>query len=241
RRTCCQEGLQVAEDETKLKKECIERINEECLKKQSEIAGKIYEELSGAKGGKVIVLEAPTGAGKTEVIASVYLYQWLDENWFAGRLMWVEPTHALLSQMKERLEIYVDELKRKPNACRASLLRVGEDHGDVVDKAFLYAATITLTTVDSLAYGYAAKRVQSWVEVGIRTGRYTLPAGLITNSLVVFDEAHLIQDEVFLGPRILSKILCSITKAGGLAILTSATLPTELVKFLENECDTEFR
>jgi CRISPR-associated endonuclease/helicase Cas3 len=214
---------------------CAKNINEECLKEQSKIAKEIYEEIAEAKTGKVVILEAPTGAGKTEIISSVYLYQWLNKSWFAGRLFWVEPTHALLSQMRERLQVYIDALKNELKV----IPRVGEDHGDVVDKAFLYAATITLTTIDSLAYGYVAKRVLSWVEMGTSTGRYTLPAGLITNSLVVLDEAHLIQDEVFLGPRVLSKIICSVVKAGGLVVLASATLPTKLVELFKGECDVD--
>jgi CRISPR-associated endonuclease/helicase Cas3 len=64
------------------------------------------------------------------------------------------------------------------------------------------------------------------------------------NSLIILDEAHLIQDEVFLGPRVLSHVLCSIVNAGGLVILSTATLPTaiknELSKCIEGtvtECE----
>ncbi|MGB9622794.1 MAG: CRISPR-associated helicase Cas3', partial [Candidatus Bathyarchaeia archaeon] len=214
-------------------KKCVQDINEEYLERESEIAEKIYYELSSSDKGKLIILKAPTGAGKTEILSSVFLYQWLVGEWFAGRLFWIEPTHALLRQMKDRLNIYVGSLKNKTSSIPPS---VSEDHGDVINKTFLYTSVITLTTIDSLVYGYVAKRIQSWVEEGVETGRYTLPAGLITNSLAVFDEAHLIQDEAFFGPRIIQKVLCSMIKAGGLVIFASATLPSKLIEFIEEEC-----
>jgi len=223
------------EREGKNKAYCRGRINLDFLNKQAEIAGKITDEFVNADNGKLIILKAPTGSGKTEILSSIFLSQWRINKWFAGRLFWVEPTHALLSQMRSRLELYA----------KIADLRVDEDHGDVLNKTFLYTAPITLTTIDSLVYGYIAKRVETWIErEGFEMGRYTLPAGLIMNSLIILDEAHLIQDEVFLGPRVLSHVLCSIVNAGGLVILSTATLPTaiknELSKCIEGtvtECE----
>ncbi len=214
---------------------CRSRINSDFLNKQAEIASKITDEFINANGGKLIILKAPTGSGKTEILSSIFLSQWRINKWFAGRLYWVEPTHALLSQMKSRLELYA----------KIADLHVDEDHGDVLNKTFLYTAPITLTTIDSLVYGYIAKRVETWIErEGFETGRYTLPAGLIMNSLIILDEAHLIQDEVFLGPRVLSHVLCSIVNAGGLVILSTATLPTaiknELTKCVERNAVIEY-
>ena len=219
-----------SEREGKDREYCRNKINHGFLSKQADVASKITDEFINANGGKLIILKAPTGSGKTEILSSVFLSQWRINKWFAGRLYWVEPTHALLSQMRSRLELYA----------KIADLHVDEDHGDVLNKTFLYTAPITLTTIDSLVYGYIAKRVEAWIErEGFETGRYTLPAGLIMNSLIILDEAHLIQDEVFLGPRVLSHVLCSIVNAGGLVILSTATLPTaiknELSKCIENE------
>ena len=222
-----------SEGEGKDKEYCRNKINHGFLSKQADVASKITDELINANSGKLIILKAPTGSGKTEILSSVFLSQWRINKWFAGRLYWVEPTHALLSQMRSRLELYA----------KIADLHVDEDHGDVLNKTFLYTAPITLTTIDSLVYGYIAKRVETWIErEGFETGRYTLPAGLIMNSLIILDEAHLIQDDVFLGPRVLSHVLCSIVNAGGLVILSTATLPTaiknELSKCIEGT-DTE--
>jgi CRISPR-associated endonuclease/helicase Cas3 len=215
------------EREGKDREYCKNRINHSFLSNQADVANKITDELINANSGKLITLKAPTGSGKTEILSSVFLSQWRINKLFAGRLFWVEPTHALLGQMRSRLELYA----------KIADLHVDEDHGDVLNKTFLYTAPITLTTIDSLVYGYIAKRVETWIDRGAETGRYTLPAGLIMNSLIILDEAHLIQDEVFLGPRVLSHVLCSIVNAGGLVILSTATLPTaiknELSKCIE--------
>jgi CRISPR-associated endonuclease/helicase Cas3 len=224
-----------SEGEGKDKEYCRNKINHGFLSKQADVASKITDELINANSGKLIILKAPTGSGKTEILSSIFLSQWRINKWFAGRLYWVEPTHALLSQMRSRLELYA----------KIADLHVGEDHGDVLNKTYLYTAPITLTTIDSLVYGYIAKRVETWIErEGFETGRYTLPAGLITNSLIILDEAHLIQDEVFLGPRVLSHALCSIVNAGGLVILSTATLPTaiknELTKCVERNAVIEY-
>jgi len=215
------------EREGKDREYCKNRINHSFLSNQADVANKITDELINANSGKLITLKAPTGSGKTEILSSVFLSQWRINKLFAGRLFWVEPIHALLGQMRSRLELYA----------KIADLHVDEDHGDVLNKTFLYTAPITLTTIDSLVYGYIAKRVETWIDRGAETGRYTLPAGLIMNSLIILDEAHLIQDEVFLGPRVLSHVLCSIVNAGGLVILSTATLPTaiknELSKCIE--------
>ena len=222
------------EREGKDREYCKNRINHSFLSNQADVANKITDELINANSGKLITLKAPTGSGKTEILSSVFLSQWRINKLFAGRLFWVEPTHALLGQMRSRLELYA----------KIADLHVDEDHGDVLNKTFLYTAPITLTTIDSLVYGYIAKRVETWIDRGAETGRYTLPAGLITNSLIILDEAHLIQDEVFLGPRVLSHALCSIVNAGGLVILSTATLPTaiknELTKCVERNAVIEY-
>lgn len=210
------------------------KIDNELLNLQENIASKIYDTaLSLERKGLLILLRAPTGAGKSETILSPFLWQWFRKDFFSPRVYVVEPVHALLRQFRDRIQSYVDGLKLK--------LPVGEDHGEVIKDTFLYTSTITLTTIDAYIYGYVAKRAKVWRTRGDAvTGRYTMPAGLITSSLSIFDEAHLIQDEMFLGPRLLSRILCYLVSSGAIIIISSATLPTYLEKLLIDKCSGDF-
>ncbi|QXJ32140.1 CRISPR-associated helicase Cas3' [Saccharolobus shibatae] len=198
-------------------------VDENRLELQSKLAKKIFDETNE---GKLFLLNLPTGIGKTEIFLAPFLYQFRINEFFAGRMYIVEPNHALLRQIRDRIENYTRNIGEI----------VGEDHGDVENPSFLYTAPITLTTIDSFAYGFLAKRVNKWWQFGYETGRYTLPVGLMGNSYIVFDEAHLIQDSVFLSPRVMGKIICNLVNSGAIVIFSSATLPKALRERLTNEC-----
>ncbi|MEM4847491.1 MAG: CRISPR-associated helicase Cas3', partial [Thermosphaera sp.] len=70
---------------------------------------------------------------------------------------------------------------------------------------------------------------------GVITGRYSTPAGLQALSYTVLDEAHLIQDEAYVGPRIIQRIVASLVCSGGVVVISSATLPDTLQNQVENE------
>lgn len=199
------------------------RIDERLLKMQENIANNIYEE---ANSGKLFLLRMPSGKGKTEIFVSPFLYQFKKDEFFAGRMFIIEPVHALLIQMRERIKKYVQGLD----------IPVGEDHGEVESPTYLYTAPITLTTIDSFAYGFLAKRIMKWTEYNYETGRYILPVGIIANSYIVFDEAHLIQDSVFLSPRVMGKIICNLVNSGSIVVFSSATLPNKILDRLTSEC-----
>jgi len=202
------------------------RVDSAHLEAQAKVAEGIFSSLASASSGRLVVLMGPTGSGKTEVFSAVYIAQWVRGEWFAGRLFVVEPVHALLRQMRDRLSLYG----------RLFGVAVGEDHGEAASPRFLYSAPVTLTTVDSYAYGYLAKRVDKWPSGGSVTGRFTMPVGVMAHAVSVFDEAHLVQDEVFLGPRALARIVCSLVKAGAHVILSTATLPPAVLREFEARC-----
>ncbi|MGC8987905.1 CRISPR-associated helicase Cas3' [Infirmifilum sp.] len=200
------------------------RVDEERLKLQADLAKRIYD---GTDEGRLFLMTLPTGTGKTEAFLAPYFFQFVKGEFFAGRMFLVEPTHALLSQMRERVELY---------ASIFSGVSVGEDHGDVDRATYLYTAPITLTTIDSFAYGFLAKRVHEWWKQGYRTGRYSLPVGFMGNAYIIFDEAHLIQDSVFLSPRVMGKIICNLVNSGAIVVFSSATLPKAVLDRLTRDC-----
>lgn len=195
------------------------RADEERLRRQLEVADAIM------KSEEVVVLKAPTGFGKTEAWLAPFLSQWEIGEWFAPRMYIVEPVHALLRQMRERVEVYVSAVGR-------GSITVGEDHGEILRPTYLYAGVVTLTTVDSLVYGYLAQRVyRPWR--GVRKGYYTFPAGLLATSYIVFDEAHLIQDDAYLGPRIFGKVVCDLASVGAKIVVSTATISRAFLKYLD--------
>jgi len=205
-------------------------LNEEVLNLQLTFANKILESVKEERG-ILAFLNAPTGFGKTEAFVAPFLYSYLnDRKVFAPRMYIVEPMHALLKQFSERSQVYIKALYLN------SLLDVGEDHGNVTSRTYLYTAPITLTTLDSYAYGFLAKRVETYkFSPGLITGRYSMPAGIQSLSYTVLDEAHLIQDEAYVGPRIIRRIVASLVCSGGVVVISSATLPDILRNQIKNE------
>lgn len=200
---------------------------DDLVKRQVELVKQILD-LSKLQKGALIVLKGPTGSGKTEVFVTPFLYSFYYHQPIAPRMYLVEPMHALISNFKERLNVYINALALDNE------LAIGEDHGSVTTKTFLYTAPITITTVDSYAYGYLAKRVETFKQGDAITGRFTMPAGLQALSYTVFDEAHLIQDEAFVGPRVMSRIIASLTCSGSIVVLSSATLPIAVLDEYKN-------
>ncbi|MBP1356980.1 MAG: DEAD/DEAH box helicase [Sulfolobus sp.] len=190
------------------------KINEEKLRNQAQIAEQIWREIEKNDSGKLFVFRAPPGYGKTEVFSSLIIKNFLQDEWYFPKAYIVEPTHALLTQMKDRLEKSISTFQLND-------IFVSEDHGELVYPSYLYSGTVMVTTVDAYVYGYVAKRVKNG---GGESGRFSMPVGLEVNSLTVFDEIHLIQDEAYLGPNVMSKIICPLVKAGGYVLLNSATI-----------------
>ncbi|WP_062662177.1 CRISPR-associated helicase Cas3' [Aeropyrum camini] len=189
-------------------------VDEALLNSQARATEEICRVAYESPGG-VVFLEAPTGAGKTEVFMASLLASFASKRPIAARGFLVEPMHSILEAMVDRLKASI------------KILGVSEDHGETVQPTFLYTAPITVTTPDTYFYGFAASRVyRILTREGVETGRFSMPVGLQATSYTVFDEAHLVQDEVFLSPRLLSLVVAALARAGGLIVVSSATLPS---------------
>ncbi|HIP88827.1 MAG TPA: CRISPR-associated helicase Cas3', partial [Thermococcus paralvinellae] len=178
------------------------------------------------EGGKVVI-EVPTAGGKTEAAIFPYLYQIVSGDWKVPRLIYVLPTRSLVEKQAERIrKLLVKVLQLKgfgeETASTMSRKMVQIEYGLTETHAFL--GFILLTTWDAFLYGLAAHRT-----VG---SRFTFPAGAIAESLVVFDEVQMYQDEVLYMPRLIGLVIEKLSEANVPLVFMTATLPTELKRML---------
>ncbi len=182
---------------------------------------------------KSVILQAPTGAGKTEAALHPYI-QCLEQggDWLPRTCLYATPMRVLSNQFytkfRERVqsidqrrgtrltEIY-DKLKREPVS-----LQTGEQPLDPQ-----WEALLTFCTIDQLLASFLA------VPYGVDGGRLNLNVGAIVGSYLVFDEFHLyplVKEGVdILGARTTTltmlRMLSSVTRF----VLMTATFSTTLV------------
>ncbi|AAB98371.1 ATP-dependent RNA helicase, putative [Methanocaldococcus jannaschii DSM 2661] len=177
-------------------------------------------------GGRVVI-EIPTAGGKTEAAIIPYLYQFISNDWKVPRLIYVLPTRSLVEKQVERIRNYIKKIleikgysKDKVEELAKKIVQV--EYGLEETHAFL--GFVVLTTWDTFLYGLAAHRT-----VG---DRFTFPCGAIAQSLVVFDEIQMYQDESLYMPRLIGLVVKRLVEANVPLVFMTATLPTELKKIL---------
>lgn len=127
-----------------------------------------------------VVLQAPTGAGKTYGAIFPFLYAKEHGIPFADRLIYALPQRtlavALYTQVKDLLH----------KSEKLSALEVKIQTGAMPEDS-LFEADVVFTTIDQLLSAYIG------VPVSLPRKRANLPAGAILGSYVVFDEFHLLE------------------------------------------------
>jgi CRISPR-associated endonuclease/helicase Cas3 len=193
------------------------------------------------KEKKSVILQAPTGAGKTDAALLPYA-QCLEENgdWLSCTCLYATPMRVLSNQFYEKFreriarldktrgtrltEIY-DKLKREPVS-----LQTGEQPNDPQLEALL-----TFCTIDQLLASFLA------VPYGVDGGRLNLNIGAVISSYLVLDEFHLYpllkEDVDILGARTTAltmlRLLNSVTRFVLMTATFSTTLIDELAKLLD--------
>jgi CRISPR-associated endonuclease/helicase Cas3 len=160
---------------------------------------------------KPLLVRLPAGYGKTVIGELPLVYQAVNDDWsFSRGLTYVLPTRALTHDVADRLS---------ENLCKFGIIDIKELHGES-DAADFYA-DVSVATFDTFLYAFAR-----------RTHDYHLerPAGVIATSYVVFDEAHMLQDEYLYSHNVMSKVLSSLNEAGVPMMIMTATMP----KIIEN-------
>lgn len=162
-----------------------------------------------------LLLQAPTGSGKTESVIAPFLSQFIENNFnIAPRMIYVLPMRVLVNNIASRIEKYISKV--------SPYISVEIQHGDAPNAPF-FIADIIVTTLDQFLYGFARASEQ--------VGRHIdIPAGSIASSIVVFDEAHMYRDGfTFSIMRALMEILYESRIP---FVLMTATMPKSLKESL---------
>jgi len=182
-------------------------------------------------GGKVVI-EVPTAGGKTEAALMPFLAEAYNGTWAVSRLIYVLPTRSLVEKQAERIRKLLAKVlklkgKSEKEARELAERLVTVEYGLEPTHAFL--GWVVVTTWDAFLYGLAAHRT-----VG---RRFTFPAGAIAQSLVVFDEVQMYQDESLYMPRLLSLVVNQLSEVNVPVVVMSATIPSELRKMIAKDSE----
>ncbi|NJE30782.1 CRISPR-associated helicase Cas3' [Thermococcus sp. 18S1] len=184
------------------------------------------------KNGGKVVIEVPTAGGKTEAAVIPFLAEAHNGTWAVSRLIYVLPTRSLVEKQAERIRKLLTEVlklkgKSEEEAKKLTEKLVTVEYGLEQTHAFL--GWVVVTTWDAFLYGLAAHRT-----VG---RRFTFPAGAIAQSLVVFDEVQMYQDEGLYMPKLLSLVVRQLSEANVPVVVMSATIPTPLRRMIVGESE----
>jgi CRISPR-associated endonuclease/helicase Cas3 len=194
-----------------LELEYMEKVNIRLREFQKKAIETFFSEVLNKVKPKPLFVRLPTGYGKTIIGESPLVYQAINDDWSISRgLTYVLPTRALTHDVADRLF---------GDLCKFGITDIKELHGES-DTTDFYA-DVSVATFDTFLYAFAR-----------RTHDYHLerPAGVIATSYVVFDEAHMLQDEYLYSHNVMSKVLSSLNEAGVPTIIMTATMP----KIIEN-------
>ncbi len=128
--------------------------------------------------GKSVILQAPTGAGKTRAALYPYLHSWQFQNHFPRKCIYSVPMRVLANQFEaEYAELaerygFVEPLSVK--------IQTGDRPEDPELRGDLIFATIDQSLSSALAVPYS-----------LSPGRANLNAGAFYSSYLIFDEFHL--------------------------------------------------
>jgi CRISPR-associated endonuclease/helicase Cas3 len=172
-------------------------------------------------GGKNVILQAPTGAGKTHAAMLPFLDAIEHDRDFPHKCLYAVPMRVLANQ-------FVDEYKGEVRkAGRDDRIRVAIQTGEHSEDEML-TATLTFGTIDQVLSGF----LLSPYSLPRRLGN--LNAGAVAASYLVFDEFHLF-DPVSTLPTTLEmlRMLQGVTPF----LLMTATFSTEMLDGLADVMD----
>ncbi|MCR8454693.1 MAG: CRISPR-associated helicase Cas3' [Crenarchaeota archaeon] len=178
------------------------------------------------EGCRLIVVKAPTGGGKTEATTTPFLrdLKFGNRRWLS--LIHVLPTRALVNSMRWRYAEAFAALKIR-NAV------VAYEYGQLSRVKPYLDGDVVVTTYDTLLYRFYG--------VDLKAPHILGQVSKLINSLLIMDEAQLLQDDHWYAMSLLPYHIAALIEFGTQVILMTATLPTVLLRRIEDSVRESLR
>lgn len=179
------------------------------------------------QNGKSVILQAPTGAGKTRAALAPFIEAFFDAlpEAFPRQCIYSVPMRVLANQFVQEYRQYTETYERKFRRSMNVRIQTGEQPDDPELHGDLIFTTIDQTLSNVLGVPYA-----------LGSGRANLNAGAVIGSYLVFDEFHLYPPDGALKTTLqILKLLNGITPF----VLMTATFSSAMLDDLKRELGAE--
>src|SRR6266568_8033280 len=171
-----------------------------------------------------VILQAPTGSGKTGTALFPFLYAWQHKLAFPRKCLYAVPLRVLTEQFKDVAETVISEWPdtQKPHVC----LQTGEQQEDRKFEGDLIFTTIDQVISSALSVPYSLSKQLA-----------NLNAGAVFTSYLVCDEIHLFPINQQKAEGALATLIELLSTFGDAFpfLLMTATLSEQMLKVLEHE------
>lgn len=174
------------------------------------------------QSGQSVILQAPTGAGKTRASLAPFIEAFFDfkPEQFPKKCIYSVPMRTLANQFEAEYEQLAASYQRKFDRTINVTIQTGERPEDPKLEGDLIFTTIDQTLSNFLCIPYA-----------LSTGQANINAGAIISSYLVFDEFHLFPPEALATTLAMLKLLKGITPF----LLMTATFSTTMLADLSRQ------